>query len=444
MVWLSATLAFSSEGISQKATDTEHIGNQQSSLHRSLTSLRTTLTFDNAPLENILAHLSTTTGAVILPGSTPLGITLSVRSSGKVLLSEAVEALNVALEPHKFAVLVSDRFVTLVSTSELATADLPVRREHDPERIDKGRTPCILVTPTPYLDPRELVRNLTPLLPGGALLIASEDAQALVMVGAASDVKRILTIVRALDHSEASLNELAVTPLTFSDAVTLARTATELFATSDRTQTNTVPTQANPASAVQRGKGFLAVGDAHSNSVIMRGAPAQIAAATGLIRQLDHQITEDTYIRIIGLRNADATETAAVVNSLFPSQAEPSRSVSNETIPLAEAAPGGEKTPGERALRATEVIAVADARSNALVVRAGQSRMDSIVRIVSEIDNSDAKRRRVYIFQLNSDPAAVARVLQDTFSSPSSLTTTIAQSPLESRRQQRSAIGGNR
>ena len=67
------------------------------------------------------------------------------------------------------------------------------------------------------------------------------------------------------------------------------------------------------------------------------------------------------------------------------------------------------------------VTAVADPRTNALIVTAAANLMDQIERMIEQLDSDSSKKQKVYVYSLdNADVDNVATILRGMFESQSS------------------------
>jgi hypothetical protein len=137
--------------------------------------------------------------------------------------------------------------------------------------------------------------------------------------------------------------------------------------------------------------------------------------------------TDVTDTRIFRLLNADATELAGTINSLFGatagtiSTAGAPKTGANQQgggqrrqgAPAAAAGGAGAAGQSERALLQSQVVAVGDPRTNSLLVTAGADAMGKIAEVVTRLDATGAKRQHVYYHQLqNGDVSNIADVLR--------------------------------
>lgn len=168
--------------------------------------------------------------------------------------------------------------------------------------------------------------------------------------------------------------------------------------TATLTESGTSPIRANG----RRAEALIAAPDTHSNSLILRGPAEVVYAAELLAHRLDTRRFEASEIQIFRLRYADATEIATVVSGIFPKG-----STDEFQLETTSAPPVGGRD---------DVIAVSDARSNTLILRAPSSIVPTLAGLIEALDHDSDKVQKVTIFQLsNADPVNVATRLQELF-----------------------------
>lgn len=113
-------------------------------------------------------------------------------------------------------------------------------------------------------------------------------------------------------------------------------------------------------------RGRVKIVDSGPETMIIQGDEEAVTALEALIKSLDESEVP-LKLRVFPLKNAPASQLAPMLNSL-----------------LTKAFSAG---PGRRTRPADEVIVVADARSNALLVGAAEERMEEIAAIIEQLDS---------------------------------------------------------
>ncbi|MBM3837088.1 MAG: hypothetical protein FJ398_03845 [Verrucomicrobia bacterium] len=189
------------------------------------------LNFRGAPLEEVLNYLSKAAGFIIVPETDVKG-KVDVWSGQPLTKDEAYDLLNTILKKNGMAALRNGRTLTIVSLEEARKRDIPVVQGREPEEIPKTDQMVTQVIPIRYADATQMTRDLQPLLRDYATLTANQSGNALVLTATQTDVKRMVEIVKALDTSISSISGIRVFQLQYADAKDLANVIKELFDTS--------------------------------------------------------------------------------------------------------------------------------------------------------------------------------------------------------------------
>jgi len=198
----------------------------------------------------------------------------------------------------------------------------------------------------------QLVPILRPLIPQYGHLAAHPGSNMLIISDRASNVSRMMSIIRRIDQSND--DDIEVVRLEFASAAEIVRIMTSL-------------TQQPRADGVPVSTSLVA--DARTNSVLIGGDKSERLRLRALIAHLDSPLEDggDTQVRY--LRYADAEELSAKLQTHFTAQVQAAAGG-------AAAGPTG----------STEVSVWADTQTNALVVNAPPKMMRSLMQIVDRLD----------------------------------------------------------
>jgi general secretion pathway protein D len=187
------------------------------------------LNFRGVPLDMVLNYLSEAAGFVIVLETKVEG-TVDAWSNQPLTKNEAVDLLNTVLAKNGYAVIRNGRTLKIVNRDVAKTKDIPVRAGNKADEIPKSDEMVTQIIPVKYANAPAMVQNLTPLLETSyTTLSANESGNALVLTGTQADVRRMVEIVTALDTSISSVSTIRVFALRFADAKALADTIKELF-----------------------------------------------------------------------------------------------------------------------------------------------------------------------------------------------------------------------
>ena len=170
-----------------------------------------------------------------------------------------------------------------------------------------------------------------------------------------------------------------------------------------------------------------------SNAVVLTGTENNIRRVAEIIRALDTSISGISQLKVFALKYSDATELAEVVKSLFeaPQRSSSSRGSSSSRAEsffsrFRSGSRGGGESSSSRgkssggdseALQAaSRVIAVADERTNSLVISAPDEYMATIMQLVEEIDTNVDDITELQVFALKfADAYEMSEILKDLF-----------------------------
>jgi len=128
---------------------------------------------------------------------------------------------------------------------------------------------------------------------------------------------------------------------------------------------------------------------------------------------------------VFALRYADAEQMAETINEVFEGDGQASDRQSQRRVfrgpPFMRDFMRGQQRQQQqdqsrRQAEESTVVAVADTRTNSVVVTAASQTMEQIDRMVRQLDSDPAKDRKVFIYSLeNADAETVAEILTNMF-----------------------------
>ncbi|MEO7317696.1 MAG: secretin N-terminal domain-containing protein, partial [Chthoniobacteraceae bacterium] len=432
------------------------------------------LNFQNASLADVLNYLSEAAGFIVVQEATVSG-TVNVMSRQEVSPQEAVDLLNAVLIEKGFTAIRNGRILKIVNSKDAKKRDIPVGNGSDPDQIPRNDAIVTQILPLRYGEAAKLVENLQPLLSENATISANESANSILLTDTQTNIRRIATIIKAIDTSVSSISTIQVFPLRFADAKALATIVTQLFQVTATSGGNSGrnrgggggpgggggfggfgamfgggggQTPGGQSEARQAASRVVAVADEQSNSLIVSATKDLIPEITEVVEKLDTSIDAVSETRIFRLQYADATELAEVLTKLYPdtSSSSQGRNGRNQQGGRGGGFFGGfggqpqQNTTGqqsERSLLQAKVVAVGDPRTNSLVVTAARDTMTQIAETIGRLDSTDAKKQRVYVHQLNhADADAVANVLRGMLGDQTAITNTQQNNRLNNRSTQ--------
>lgn len=164
-----------------------------------------------------------------------------------------------------------------------------------------------------------------------------------------------------------------------------------------------------------------------ANAIVITDTKANIRRMVQLVKALDTASVSASGVRVFALTYADATALAQVVSQLFQADSS-SQNRSRGGFPFPGGFPFGGDRGGDRnsssasqqgRVAAAKVTAVADDRSNSLVVSASDDQMALVEQLVSQMDVNVDDVTELRVFRLRyADPQETADQLASLFPDP--------------------------
>jgi general secretion pathway protein D len=421
--------------------------------------IKIVMNFQDAPLDAVLKYLSEKAGLTVIASGVSLDGRITVISIKPITVDEAVALVNSVLKDKDLAAVRVGKTIEITTVARAKQRNLPVvhvTKDSDvPEDKDDIMT---FVIPVRYVDAQALSQNLMSLLPEYATLEANRDGNALIITDSASNVRRVMKIIQALDTHMATVAEIKVWRLTNALASTTAQLINSIFQQEAQAArggnrgggggmtfggrggrgggggmggamdmiANAMGGGGNAPSAATRGnQAVVAAADDRTNSVVVRGPAEVLAIIDGMIEQLNTKTTEIADVRVKQLRYADALNTAQVINQLFGQ----STGSSSSRGGMQGMGPGGFQMQGGRGGRggmgggqstsassSLMVTAAADSRTNSVVITGPAAILDVVLNVIDSLDQQIPNVADVKTFHLQyADAANTATLINDVF-----------------------------
>jgi len=444
-----------------------------------------TMNFEGVPLQSVLEYMSEAADLIIL-GETKVEGKVNILSKQPLNREEAVELLIVVLNENGYAAIRrGERMLKIVGKDKASIEDLPVRSGANPEDIPKNDLMVTQIIPIRFGNAGQLIENITELLPDYATISANAGSNAIILTDTQQSIHRIAEIVSALDTSISSISEIRVFPLVYADAKQLADVIKGLFQSSSSGSSRSSSSRGSSSgiaemmrarfgggSSSSRSSGssgrssrsggsgssaalaaasrVVAISEERTNSLVVSAPSDVIPTIEQLVKEMDRTIEDVTEIQVFKLQNADAYEMADVLTSLFSDkdEIENSRggyrfgSYGRSSSSSSRSRSGSSGNSSERMLQQKKVVAVADPRTNSVIVSATAELMKQIALMVERLDGNKAKQQKVYTYSLqNADVEGVSQILRNmfeqqngNFNSTRNRNSSNQQNPLDNRR----------
>ncbi len=352
------------------------------------------LDFNDAPLTEIIDAISRMTNRNFIYDERVRG-NVTIKSPTPISKEQAYAVFESVLQVKGF---------TTVTTPGGALKIIPLRDAKEtnvdtsmssfqPQNRDRFITRLI---PLKFIEAEPIVNTLKPLVSKDANISAYAPTNTVILTEAASNIRRILAILEAIDV-ESYKEELAVLTIEHADAQTLATQISEIYgaevsstttapAASRRARNSrrarTAPTP-SPTAGVIRAKVRILT-DTRTNALIVLAAEEQLDDVRALVARLDVPVSGGGRIHVYYLQHADATDLAQTLGSLISGRGAPAGGGAGG------AAAGGATS--AQALRAAVtglaggISVTADVATNSLLIQASKEGFDTISGVIAKLD----------------------------------------------------------
>jgi type II secretory pathway component GspD/PulD (secretin) len=329
----------------------------------------------------------------------------------------------------------------------------PVVSATDPSKIPVNNEIVTEILPVHTLNPAQLVKDLELLIPGGDTVTANEAGNAVIMTACQKDIHRLASIITALDST--AVAEVNVFALQYADAKSVAAELKELFQSADADVTRagarlTIGPRLGRISTEGGGEPkektaptrAVFVADEQMNAVAASAPPdymPMIARVAGLLDRPGQDVID---IEVFPLLHADPGEVVDEISSLFA----PASGTGNAEAPARPmgfqfGGPGMPQsasrtgTESNRLKRQATVTAVADRRTQSVIVAAAGNAMAQIRKMVARLDEGKLGVTKLSVYAIGcADAGIVEDAMTALFAStsvaghtPAQITTALGQ-----------------
>ncbi|MEE9612905.1 MAG: type II secretion system secretin GspD, partial [Desulfatiglandales bacterium] len=321
-----------------------------------------TIDFDNVDIALFVKFISELTGKNFVIDKAVKG-KVTIISPTKITVDEAYKVFESVLEVHGYTTVPAGSIIKIVPAVQARSKDIETRLRVEaisPE--DKVVTQLISLK---YADPNALKKLFAPLISKSSVMVSYPPTGMLIVTDVLSNIKRVLSIIGAIDV-EGIGEEISVVPLKHASASVMAKSLNAIF----QRKVRKVKKGALPQTAIS------IVPDERTNALIIFASEDVTMKIRGLIRLLDKETPRgEGDIRVYYLQNANAEDLSKVLMAIPTKQAK---------------RPGKGVSP----IIAKDVQIVADKATNSLVITADKT--DYLV-LEDVIKKLDITRRMVYI-----------------------------------------------
>jgi general secretion pathway protein D len=378
------------------------------------------LNFDNADIETVIHAASEIVGFNYVLGPGVSGKKVTVQTSGRIPQEDVFGVLLAILELHGVTAVRSGNLYKIVPIEGARERAVPtvVGGLADPTRI--GDEVITQIVPIRFAPVNDLGTLLRPLISAKGTLIANRETGVLIVTDSASNVARLLDIIKLVDV-EVALDELQIIPLQYADATEMSTILNQLFQ-SGRLRTGTGPASVGlPAVPIPVGPGFpagapgpgaagqggggerppLIVPERRSNSIIVNARKGEMETIRRVIEKIDVNVSGGRRVFVYYAENAKAKDLASTLNAIYGGRetaqttpistpsTQPGRRAGEPLPPLPpppSAAPGAPIGVTDAPLAEGQVRFIADEVTNAIIVTTTPRQWSDIEATVKQLD----------------------------------------------------------
>jgi general secretion pathway protein D len=314
---------------------------------------RITPNFKDADLTQIAEAVSAATGKNFIMDPR-VRAQVTMLSSTPMSPAAFYEAFLAILQVHGFIAVPAGDVIKILpdaNARQIPSLDLP---DHVSATSDEIVTQVIDVK---NVNAAQLVPILRPMIPQYGHLAAYPASNILIISDRASNVNRMVRIIRRID--QVGDQDVEIVPLQNASSAEIVRVINSLF---------------QGQAAAEGGSNMKVVADDRSNSVLISGDQSQRLRIRALVAHLDTPLEQGGDTRVRYLHYADAEKIAPKLKE--------------QMTGIAQAAPGaqgaGQASPQAQAEK--NALIWADPANNALIITAPPKIMRSIMSIVDKLD----------------------------------------------------------
>jgi len=264
-----------------------------------------------------------------------------------------------------------------------------------------------------------------------------------IVTATGNQMKLVEKLVTELDTEYSEILKVRIVRLKHAEATALAEIVTRMFEENASAAQRNQPQQGRgggnpmirqlfgggggggtpgesgtPASQVLR-----IVPDTRTNSIIISATEERLALVEQLIRDLDADILDSVEFKAYTLKFADPSRVATAITDFFATAASTSRGTTGRQ---GQQGQGVQRLMQQQAPQGTgpqplEVKAVADTRTNTVIVLCSKTQVAIIDALVSEMDREVDELLKIKVYRMkNSDAASMASLIRGQFTSQTS------------------------
>jgi len=341
------------------------------------------LDFDNVDIKDFVRVISQLTGKDFIMGENVRG-KITVISPTKVTVEEAYKVFESVLAVNGLAAVQAGKVINIVQSRDAGRSNIKTFVSKVPVIV--GDTIVTQLIPLQYIDANDMSEIVRNFLSSVGSPIPYAPTNTLILTDYASNINRILRIIRELD-TDTYKQIIEVIPLQYASAQIMAQLLTNLFQQAgggglSKTRAVRGPGVPPPTAAQVPTK---IIAEERTNALIVVATVEDLMAMKALIRKLDVKMIGGGQIHVHYLQNADAEKLSTTLASLAGAGLQRQAGGAAGTAPAA----GGGVAQFEGGVKIT-----ADKSTNSLVIVSTLSDYEVLKGVITKLD---IPRRQVYV-----------------------------------------------
>ena len=396
------------------------------------------LNFKTTPLEIVLQDYSEKTGKTLLRAPGLPSPMFTLRSQGKLSITEYLTAIETVLSMHGVGLVsTGEKFIRVVPIADVITEPGEIKEKMIDGLLseDSGELISQMIV-LKHIDIAEATKAIQPLLHKYGKITPFERTNSILVTDSAGNINRALQILRMIDQPIDAREEPRIIQIHYAKASEIKQKLAEIIAESqkDKAKSTVAATRSSGAPGfVSRGpagvirsraaktptsatriaslieeaeRGIIRgnvkiVADERTNKLIIITRPENMSFFEKIVAVLDIETSPDVEVKVVRLEFAQAKEIAGMLNDLIGAN-------DKEDIPTAP--PGGADSPDRsqaldayvKSLKKADAVAnrksgvgelskdnikiLSDERTNALILMASKGDLVALLEIIKDMD----------------------------------------------------------
>ena len=334
-----------------------------------------TIDFDNVDILAFIKFISELTGKNFVVDESVKG-KVSVFSPRKISADEAYRVFESVLEIHGLTTVPAGDVTKVVPSQQAREKSVATRLRA--EGIGPNDRVITQIVPLKHASPDDMKKILDPLVSKASVILSYPPTQTLVITDVQSNIKRLLTIISALDVSGVG-EQIHIIPLRHAVASDTAASLNAIF------QLDQAARRPQPSAVTMR-----IIADERTNSLIVLASEVFTARVREFVNILDRDIPQgESKMHVYRLQYANSEDLAKVLMNL------PSKTAA--AAPAAPGQPAPAVVPGLRSKvsqLSSDVQIVSDKATNTLIITANEEDWRILEEVIRKVD---VQRAMVYI-----------------------------------------------